>query len=77
MPSIAKKRILREKFRKHPLSSFQKAKSTQTGGSVFAEKIEQVKNTKRKLELLKSVDCLLDSYASYGSNQETFEIKSL
>ena len=45
MPSIAKKRLLRKKYKKHLLNSFQKTKSTQTSGSVFAEKIEQVKKT--------------------------------
>jgi len=43
LPSIAKKRILRKKYRKHLLSSFQKTKSTQTSESVFAKKIEQTK----------------------------------
>ena len=42
MPSIAKKRLLRKKFKKHLLSSFQKTKSTQTSGSVFADRIEQM-----------------------------------
>ena len=41
-PSIAKKRLLRKKYKKHLLSSFQKTKSTQTSGSVFADRIEQV-----------------------------------
>ena len=43
MPSIAKKRFLRKKYKKQLFSSFQKTKSTQTGGSVFAERIEKVK----------------------------------
>ena len=43
MPSIAKKRLLRKKYKKHWLSSLQKTKSTQTNGSVFADRIEQVK----------------------------------
>ena len=38
MPSIAKKRLLRKKNKKHLFSSFQKAKTTQTSNSVFAEK---------------------------------------
>ena len=33
MPSIAKKRLLRKKYKKHLFSSFQRTKSTQTGGS--------------------------------------------
>ena len=56
MPSIAKKRLLRKKYKKHLLSSFQKTKSTQTNGSVFADRIEQVKKTKFELELIKNVD---------------------
>ena len=46
MPSIAEKRLLRNKFKKHFFSSFQKSKSTQIGGSVFAERIWRVKKTK-------------------------------
>ena len=67
MPSIAKKRLLRKKFIKHLLSSFQKNKSTQTSGSVFADRIEQVKKTKCELELMKSVDCFLDSHGNCTS----------
>ena len=40
MPSIAKKRLLRKKYEKHLLSSFQKTKQTQNSGSVFADRIE-------------------------------------
>ena len=36
---IAKMRLLRKKYKKHLLSSFQKTKSTQTSGSVFADRI--------------------------------------
>ena len=46
MPSIVKKRLLRKKYRKHLLSSFQKTNSTQTSRSVFADRIEQAKKTK-------------------------------
>ena len=48
MPSIAKKRLLRKKYKKHLFSSFQKTKTTQTSGSVFAERIEKVKKTKNE-----------------------------
>ena len=41
MPSIAKKRLLRKKYKKPLFSSFQKTKLTQTSGSVFAETIEK------------------------------------
>ena len=77
MPSIAKKRLLRKKFRKHLLSSFQKTKSTQTSGSVFADRIEQVKKTKFELELIKFVDCFLDGHGNYTSNLVFYKIKSL
>ena len=46
MPSIPKKRLLRKKYKKHLLSSFQKSKSTQTSGSVFADRNEQNRKTK-------------------------------
>ena len=43
MPSIAKKRLLRKKYKKHLFRSFQKTKTTQTSSSLFAERIEKVK----------------------------------
>ena len=77
MPSIAKKRLLRKKCKKHLFSSFQKTKSTQTGGSVFAERIEKVKKTKFELDLIKNADCFLDGHGNYDSNLVSFKIKSL
>ena len=77
MPSIAKKRLLRKKYKKHLLSSFQKTKLTQINGSVFADRIEQVKKTKIELELIKIVDCFLDGRGNYTSNLVSFKIKSL
>ena len=77
MPSNAKKRLLRKKYRKHLFSSFQKTKSTETGGSVFAERIEKVKKTKFELDLIKNVDCFLDGHGNYDSNLVSFKIKSL
>ena len=77
MPSIAKNKLLRNKYKKHLLSSFQKIKSTQTSGSVFAERIEQVQKTKFEIELIKIVDCFLDGHGNYTSNLVSFKIKSL
>ena len=77
MPNIAKKRLLGKKYKKQFLSSFQKTKSTQTSGSVFADRIEQVKKTKFELELIKIVDCFLDGHGNYTSNLVSFKIKSL
>ena len=58
-PSIAEKRLLRRKFKKHLFSSFQKTKSAQSVGSVFAEKIEEAKKSNFELNLIKIVDCFL------------------
>ena len=77
IPSIAKKRLLRKKYKKQLLSSFQKTKSTQTSGSNFADRIEQVKNTKFEIELIKIVVCFLDGHGTYTSNLVSFKIKSL
>ena len=66
MPSIAKKRLLRKKYKKHLFSSFQKTKSTETSGSVFEDRIERVKKTKFELELIKIIDCFLDGHGNYN-----------
>ena len=77
MPSFAKEKLLRKKFKKHLFSSFQKNKTTQTSGSVFAERIEKAKKTKFELELIKIVDCFLDGHGNYDSNLVSLKIKSL
>ena len=59
------------------MSSLQKNKSTQTSGSVFAERTEKVKKTKFELDLIKIVDCFLDVHGSYDSNSVSFKTKSL
>ena len=77
MPSIAKKRLLRKKFRQHFMSALQKNKTTQTSGSVFAERIEKPKKTKLELELRAIVDCFLDGHGSYDSFLVSFKLKFL
>ena len=77
LPSIARKKLLRKKYKKHLLSSLQKTKPTETTGSVFADRIEQVKTTKFELELIKIVNCFLDGHGNYTSNLVSFKIKSL
>ena len=77
MPSIAKQRLLRRKFKKHLFSSFKKTKTTQTSGSVFAEKIEQLKKTKFEMKLMKTVHCFLDGHGNYDSNLVSFKKKPL
>ena len=59
------------------LSSFQKTKSTHTSGSIFADRIEQVKKANFQLELTKFVDCFVDGHGNYTSNSVSFKIKSL
>ena len=59
------------------MSALQNNKSTQTSGSVFAERIEKVKKTKFDLKLRKVVDCFPDGHGSYYSNLESFTTKSL
>ena len=57
LPSIAKKKQLRKKFKKHSMRSFQKTKQTQTTGSVLAERSHFVQRTNFGLYLTKTVDC--------------------
>ena len=73
----AKKGLVRKKYKRNLLSSFQKTKSTQTSGSVFAERIEEVKKTKFEIELIKIVDCFLDRHSNYTSNLVSLKLKSL
>ena len=68
MPSIAKKRLLREKFKQKLMGALQKNKSTETSGSMFEERIEKNKKTKFELEIIKNVDCFLDGRGKYDSN---------
>ena len=77
MPSIAKKRLLRKKYKKHLFSSFQKIKTSQTSFPVFAERIDKVKKTKLELELIKIVVCFLDGLGHFDSNLVSFKIISL
>ena len=77
MPSIAKKKLLRKKFKQHFMSALQMNKSTPTSGSVFAEWIENVKKTKFELEPLKIVDCFPAGHGNYDSNLVPFKIESL
>ena len=77
MPSIAEKKLLGRKHKKHLWSSFRKTKSTQANGSVFADRNEQVKRTIFELEMIKTVDCFLYGCGSYSSSLVSNKIKSL
>ena len=56
--------------------ALRKNKSTQTSGSVFAEKIDETTKTKFELKLIKSIDCFLDGHGNHDSNLVSFNIKS-
>ena len=76
MPSIAKKRLLRKKFKQHFMRALQKKKLTQTSGSLFAERIEKTKKTKFDLEPIIIVDCFLDGHGNYDGNLISFKRNS-
>ena len=76
MPSIAKKKLLRKKFKQHFMSALQKNKSTQTNGSMFAERSEKAKKTKFEIELLKIEDCFFDGHGTYDNNLVYFKINT-
>ena len=75
MPSIARVKLLKRKYKKHPLSSFQKRISKQTSGSIFADRIEQVRKSKVELHLRKTLYCLLDSNGKNNCNLLPFKIE--
>ena len=76
-PSVAKKRLLKKKFKQHFRSALQKNKSKHTSGSVFAEWIEKAKEAKTELGLVKMVDCFLDGHGKHDSNLVSLKTKSL
>ena len=71
------KENLEEKVQKTFVDLLPNTKLTQISGSVFADRIEQVKKTKSELELIKIVDCSLDGHGNYTSNLVSLKRKSL
>ena len=76
LPSVAKKRQLRKKFKRDYLSSAQKLASTQTLGSAFLERNRKVQNSKYETDLLKIVDCFIDGYGTVNSERINFSINN-
>ena len=76
LPSVAKKRLLRKKLKRHYLSSAQKLASIQTLGSVFLESFRKVQNSKYETDLLKIVDCFIDNYGTVNSERINFSINN-
>ena len=75
MPSIAKKRLARKRFKQHFMRSGQQSVSTQTLGSVFMDRVHSIRNSKYEADFLKIIDCLLDGHGSIDSANMTFELK--
>ena len=69
------KKTLQRKYRICLLISVQKTKLTQTSGSVFSDKIENVKKANFKIVLIEFVDCFLDGHGNYTINLVYFEIR--
>ena len=67
MPSIAKKRLIRKKFRRHYLCSNQKLASKKTLGSAFLDRIRKNQNSKDDSDLFKIIDCFIDCHGSVHS----------
>ena len=76
LPSVAKKRLLRKKFKRHYLSSAQKLASTQTLGSAFLERIRKIQNSKYETDLLKIVDCFIDGFGTVNNERINFSINN-
>ena len=75
MPSIAKKRLIQKKFKRHNLCSNQKLASTQTLGSAFLDRIQKIQISKYESELFKVIDCFIDFHGSVHSDYISFVIK--
>ena len=76
LPSVAKKRLLQKKFKRHYLSSAQKLASTQTLGSAFLKRIRKVQNSKYETDLLKIVDCFIDGFGTVNIERINFSINN-
>ena len=60
---------LEEKLQKKTFdSSFQKTKSTEISGSLFADGIEQIEKNKIQSELKSLADCFLDGHGNFTSD---------
>ena len=77
MPSVAKKRLLSKKFKRHNLCSYQKRASTQTIGSAFLERLRKLQNSKFEHDFLKINNCFIDGYGFVNSDHVSFSIKNV
>ena len=75
MPSFAKKRLIRKKFKSYYLCSNQKLASTQTFGSAFLDRIRKIQNLKYESDLFKNIDCFFDCHGSVNGDYVSFVTK--
>ena len=74
-PSVAKKRLLRKTFKNHMSTRKQRTIATQTPKNMFLERITAVIKSSFALDLMRIVDCLLDSHGQINNKQITFYCK--
>ena len=75
LPSVSKKRLSRNKIKRHLLRAERRNAITQTMGSSFLDRIQSIKNSKYESELLKTVDCLLDGHGLIDNSLLYLEIR--
>ena len=77
LPSLAKKRLLRKKLKKHMPTSNKNLTSVHRSGSLFVERVEGVRRPiKLDFERMQVIDCFLDGYGGYESNLVPLKIKN-
>ena len=76
MPSVAKKRLLRKKFKRHYLCSNQKLAYTQAIGSAFLASVRKVQNSNYEQDLFSKILCFIDGYGFVKSDHVNFSIKT-
>ena len=77
MPSIAKKILLRKKFKKQLFSPFHRQKHRKPVVKCLQKESKKLKKTKFESELQKSVVSFLDCHGNYDSNLISLRMKSL
>ena len=77
MPSVANRRLLSKKFKRHFLCSNQKLASTQTIGSAFLESFRKLRNSKFEHDFLKIINCFIDGYGFVNIDHVSFSEKKV
>ena len=78
MPSVAKKRLLRKRYRKIFFSAPSKRqKQRRPVIQCMQKKLKKLKKTKFEFEVIKIVDCFLDSHGKIDSSLVSYKNKTL